>query len=81
MSFSYQLSSLMQAGIVASLDELVKEFVKASGEEKKAIVSKIEEEVGKLEGSSARSTQSLPILIRFFFAHYFNEYEPRAISQ
>lgn len=56
----------MQAGIVASLDELVKEFVKASGEEKKAIVSKIEEEVGKLEGSSARSTQSLPILIRFF---------------
>ncbi|KAL6139168.1 hypothetical protein ACLB2K_064445 [Fragaria x ananassa] len=43
-----------KAGIVASLDELVKEFVKASGEEKKAIVSKIEEEVGKLEGSSAR---------------------------
>lgn len=43
-----------QAGIVASLDTLVKEFVAATGEEKTAIFSKIEEEVGKLEGSSAR---------------------------
>ncbi|KAM5561060.1 putative protein disulfide-isomerase A6 [Rosa sericea] len=47
-----QLTS--KAGIVAHLDELVKEFVKAGSEEKKAIVSKIEEEVGKLEGSAAR---------------------------
>ncbi|KAF8006653.1 hypothetical protein BT93_K0838 [Corymbia citriodora subsp. variegata] len=47
-----QLTS--KAGIVASLDTLVKEFVAATGEEKKAIFSKIEEEVGKLEGSSVR---------------------------
>ncbi|XP_048137692.1 probable protein disulfide-isomerase A6 [Rhodamnia argentea] len=47
-----QLTS--KAGIVASLDSLVKEFVAATGEEKTAIFSKIEEEVGKLEGSSAR---------------------------
>ncbi|KAI6674554.1 hypothetical protein NL676_002460 [Syzygium grande] len=47
-----QLTS--KAGIVASLDTLVKEFVAATGEEKKAVFSKIEEEVGKLEGSSVR---------------------------
>lgn len=43
-----------KAGIVASLDALVKEFVAATGEEKKAVFSKIEEEAEKLEGSSAR---------------------------
>ncbi|KAG6513443.1 hypothetical protein ZIOFF_023773 [Zingiber officinale] len=43
-----------QAGIVASLDALVKEFVSASNEEQKAILSRMEEEVGKLTGSSAR---------------------------
>ncbi|KAI3991257.1 hypothetical protein MKX01_022478 [Papaver californicum] len=47
-----QLTS--QAGIVASLDALVKEFVSASNEEKKAVVSRIEEEVEKLKDSSAR---------------------------
>ncbi|KAM1144522.1 hypothetical protein FF1_033314 [Malus domestica] len=47
-----QLTS--KAGIVENLDELVKEFVKSSDDEKKAIFSKIEEEVGKLEGSAAR---------------------------
>lgn len=45
---------LMQAGIVASLDELVKEFVSAGNEEKKAVFARIEEEVEKLEGSTAR---------------------------
>ncbi|XP_015874917.3 probable protein disulfide-isomerase A6 [Ziziphus jujuba] len=48
-----QLTS--QAGIVESLDELVKEFVKASNDEKKAIFAKIEEEVEKLKGSAARN--------------------------
>ncbi|KAK3407480.1 protein disulfide-isomerase like 2-1 [Eucalyptus grandis] len=43
-----------KAGIVASLDALVKEFVAATGEEKKAVFSKIEEEAEKLEGSGAR---------------------------
>ncbi|KAG6495765.1 hypothetical protein ZIOFF_043592 [Zingiber officinale] len=43
-----------QAGIVASLDALVKEFVSASNEEQKAILSRMEEEVAKLTGSSAR---------------------------
>uniref|UniRef100_A0A2N9J8E9 protein disulfide-isomerase n=1 Tax=Fagus sylvatica TaxID=28930 RepID=A0A2N9J8E9_FAGSY len=47
-----QLTS--KAGIVASLDALVKEFVAASNEEKKAVFAHIEEEVEKLTGSSAR---------------------------
>ncbi|OVA16825.1 Thioredoxin [Macleaya cordata] len=47
-----QLTS--QAGIVASLDALVKEFVSASNDEKKAVFSRIEEEVEKLKDSSAR---------------------------
>jgi protein disulfide-isomerase A6 len=42
------------AGIVESLDVLVKEFVAARNEEKKALFSRIEEEAGKLEGSAAR---------------------------
>ena len=44
----------MQAGIVASLDALVKEFVSASDDERKTILSRMEEEVEKLTGSSAR---------------------------
>ncbi|XP_039127333.1 LOW QUALITY PROTEIN: protein disulfide-isomerase like 2-1-like [Dioscorea cayenensis subsp. rotundata] len=47
-----QLTS--QAGVVESLDALVKEFVAAANDERKAILSRIEEEVEKLEGSSAR---------------------------
>ncbi|KAG6483701.1 hypothetical protein ZIOFF_060353 [Zingiber officinale] len=43
-----------QAGIVASLEALVKEFMSASNEEQKAILSRMEEEVAKLTGSSAR---------------------------
>ncbi|XP_022953438.1 probable protein disulfide-isomerase A6 [Cucurbita moschata] len=43
------------AGIVASLDSLVKEFVAASDDaEKKIVYSKMEEEVGKLSGSPAK---------------------------
>ncbi|KAG6510439.1 hypothetical protein ZIOFF_028460 [Zingiber officinale] len=42
------------AGIVASLDALLKEFVSASNEEQNAILSRMEEEVAKLTGSSAR---------------------------
>lgn len=44
----------MQAGIVASLDALVKEFVSASNDERKQVLSRIEEEVEKLTGSAAR---------------------------
>ncbi|KAF3454593.1 hypothetical protein FNV43_RR05041 [Rhamnella rubrinervis] len=47
-----QLTS--QAGIVAALNELVKEFVKSGNDEKKAILARIEEEVEKLKGSAAR---------------------------
>ncbi|KAF4354007.1 probable protein disulfide-isomerase A6 [Cannabis sativa] len=47
-----QLTS--KAGIVESLENKVKEFVKASNDEKKAIFAKIEEEVEQLKGSSAR---------------------------
>ncbi|KAF5455347.1 hypothetical protein F2P56_024936, partial [Juglans regia] len=47
-----QLTS--KAGIISSLEALVKEFVAASNEEKKAVFSRIEEEVEKLTGFSAR---------------------------
>ncbi|WCJ22293.1 Protein disulfide isomerase-like 2-2 [Euphorbia peplus] len=47
-----QLTS--KAGIIESLDALVKEFVAASSDEKKAVFSRIEQEVEKLEGSSSR---------------------------
>lgn len=47
-----QLTS--KAGVVSSLESLVKEFVSATGDEKKAIFNRLEEEVGKLEGSAAR---------------------------
>ena len=36
------------------LDELVKEFVAANGEEKKAVFARIEEQVEKLKGSASR---------------------------
>ncbi|MQM19494.1 hypothetical protein Taro_052499 [Colocasia esculenta] len=47
-----QLTS--KAGILAHLDDLVKEFLSAANDEKKAVLSRIEEEVEKLKGSSAR---------------------------
>ncbi|KAL4603441.1 hypothetical protein ACB092_10G124400 [Castanea dentata] len=47
-----QLTS--KAGIVESLDALVREFVAASNEEKKAVFARIQEEAEKLTGSSAR---------------------------
>ncbi|KAL3651333.1 hypothetical protein CASFOL_004335 [Castilleja foliolosa] len=46
-----QLNS--KAGIVEGLDNLVKEFVSASNEEKKVVFKLLEEEADKLEGSSA----------------------------
>ncbi|KAJ4892526.1 Protein disulfide-isomerase like 2-1 [Raphanus sativus] len=47
-----QLTS--KAGIVESLGALVKELVAASEDEKKAILSRIEEEASNLKGSTAR---------------------------
>ncbi|KAE8672104.1 putative protein disulfide-isomerase A6 [Hibiscus syriacus] len=47
-----QLNS--KAGILSSLDPLVKEFVAAAGGEKQAAFSKIEKEVEKLKGSDWR---------------------------
>ncbi|QCD98421.1 probable protein disulfide-isomerase A6 isoform X2 [Vigna unguiculata] len=47
-----QLSS--KAGIIESLNGLVKEFVSADDNEKKAVYSRLEEEVKKLKGSAAR---------------------------
>ncbi|KAF8394636.1 hypothetical protein HHK36_020850 [Tetracentron sinense] len=46
-----QLTS--KAGIVASLESLVKEFVSASNDEKARVFSQIKEEVEKLKGSTA----------------------------
>ncbi|KAL6964663.1 protein disulfide-isomerase [Sarracenia purpurea var. burkii] len=43
-----------KAGIIETLDTLVKEFVSAGNDEKKAIYGRIEEEVEKLKGSTAR---------------------------
>ncbi|KAE8657631.1 Protein disulfide isomerase-like 2-1 [Hibiscus syriacus] len=47
-----QLTS--KAGILSSLDAIVKEFVAASADEKKSVFSKIEEEVEKFTGSTMR---------------------------
>ncbi|KAF5726358.1 protein disulfide-isomerase like 2-1-like [Tripterygium wilfordii] len=47
-----QLTS--KAGNVASLDDLVKEFISAGDEEKKTVFTRIEEEVEKLKDSTAR---------------------------
>ncbi|KAK7284420.1 hypothetical protein RJT34_19166 [Clitoria ternatea] len=47
-----QLTS--KAGIVESLGDLVKELVSAGDDEKKAVFSRLEEEVKKLKGSAAR---------------------------
>ncbi|KAE8703585.1 putative protein disulfide-isomerase A6 [Hibiscus syriacus] len=47
-----QLTS--KAGILSSLDALVKEFAAAIADEKKTVFSKIEEEVEKLTGSTTR---------------------------
>ncbi|XP_054790558.1 protein disulfide-isomerase like 2-1-like [Prosopis cineraria] len=47
-----QLTS--KAGIVPTLDGLVKDFVSASSDEKKEVYSRLEEEAKKLEGSAAR---------------------------
>ncbi|XP_028794698.1 probable protein disulfide-isomerase A6, partial [Neltuma alba] len=43
-----------KAGIVESLDALVKEFAAAKHEEKKAVFARIEEQVEKLNGSALR---------------------------
>ncbi|KAA8536768.1 hypothetical protein F0562_029246 [Nyssa sinensis] len=43
-----------KAGIIATLDNLVKEFLSASNDEKKAVFARMEEEVEKLKGSTAR---------------------------
>ncbi|KAG5129204.1 hypothetical protein JHK84_035601 [Glycine max] len=51
-----QLTS--QAGIVESLDVLVKEFVAASDEEKKSVFTRMEEEVEKLKGSASSCDDS-----------------------
>ncbi|CAM8927469.1 unnamed protein product [Rhodiola kirilowii] len=47
-----QLTS--KAGIVGSLEPLVKEFLAAGDEEKKSVLSKLEEEIEKLSGSAAK---------------------------
>ncbi|XAR52702.1 Protein disulfide-isomerase [Bertholletia excelsa] len=43
-----------KAGIVGTLDTLVKEFVSAANDDKKTIYGKMEEEVEKLKGSATR---------------------------
>ncbi|CAK9157742.1 unnamed protein product [Ilex paraguariensis] len=50
-----QLTS--KAGIVAALDNLVKEFVSATDDEKKAIFARMEEEAEKLNGDSTSEIQ------------------------
>jgi protein disulfide-isomerase A6 len=44
----------MQAGIVETLDALVKEFLAAANDERKEILTKIEHEVSKLTGPASR---------------------------
>ncbi|CAL4902843.1 unnamed protein product [Urochloa decumbens] len=47
-----QLTS--EAGLVESLNPLVKEFVNAAGDKRKEVLTKIEEDVAKLSGSAAK---------------------------
>ncbi|CAN6336363.1 unnamed protein product [Urochloa humidicola] len=47
-----QLTS--EAGLVESLNPLVKEFVNAAGNKRKEVLTKIEEDVAKLSGSAAK---------------------------
>ncbi|CAN6331480.1 unnamed protein product [Urochloa humidicola] len=47
-----QLSS--EAGLVESLNPLVKEFINAAGDKRKEVLTKIEEDVAKLSGSAAK---------------------------
>ncbi|XP_066366580.1 protein disulfide isomerase-like 2-1 [Miscanthus floridulus] len=47
-----QLNS--EAGLVASLNPLVKEFLNAADDKRKEVLSKIEEDVAKLSGSAAK---------------------------
>ncbi|CAN6349770.1 unnamed protein product [Urochloa humidicola] len=47
-----QLTS--EAGLVESLNPLVKEFVNAAGDKRKEVFTKIEEDVAKLSGSAAK---------------------------
>ncbi|KAG0475705.1 hypothetical protein HPP92_015391 [Vanilla planifolia] len=47
-----QLTS--QAGVIASLDMLVKEFLSAASDEQKTMLSRMDEQVKNLEGSMAR---------------------------
>ena len=57
----------LQAGIVESLDALVKEFVAASNEEKKAVFARIQEEAEKLTGSSARYSMGVSLWLSGFY--------------
>jgi protein disulfide-isomerase A6 len=47
------------------LDALVKEFVAAGDDEKKAVFSRIEEEVEKLKGSAARYFMAWMLVFKF----------------
>ncbi|CAN6326756.1 unnamed protein product [Urochloa humidicola] len=47
-----QLTS--EAGLVESLNPLVKEFINAAGDKRKEVLTKIEEDVAKLSGSAAK---------------------------
>ncbi|PWA43872.1 RNAse l inhibitor protein 2 [Artemisia annua] len=58
------------AGIIAELDSLVKEFISADSDGKKAVDAKIEEEVGKLTCSSARNDVSPEFVENFVKDHF-----------
>lgn len=51
---------------MSSLDALVKEFIVAADDEKKAVFSKIEEEVEKLTGPAARYDIRLLFISEFY---------------
>ncbi|PSS19668.1 Protein like [Actinidia chinensis var. chinensis] len=51
-----------KAGVVETLDTLVKEFISAGSDEKKAVYGRMEEEVEKLKGSAARLYSGLYVL-------------------
>lgn len=66
--FTWNVWWFWQAGIVESLDALVKELIAATNEEKKAVFARIEEEVEKLTGFSARySMYSMCVWLSAFY--------------
>lgn len=66
---------VFQAGLVDGLDEIVKEFLVASAEDKSSFITKAEEVASTLEGSAARFVLWPP-----FLSSHFSSLHPHFLS-